>query len=228
MQSRLKKYLIYLLPFVLGNILFAKMPDKIEKVFNKMEADTVFKYAYHKKTIGPEDTILESYNPELPIDNRWNLISVNGKEPEQERIEQYQKRKEQIAEVNGNSRQLRFTNEDMKDFQLINDSNGILTYIFQFAPDENDKVAEHLQGEIKIDKKIDVIKRIKMYNKAPFSPAFSVKIDTFSMVIEYQQMKATGACKISQVQTKVKGKAFVFKKIETDVEEEYFNYVLVE
>jgi len=217
----------YLLIFIiLSNFLFAQIPEKILEAFNNLEADSIYVYAFHKKTTDPEGSILESYNPNAR-QKKWQLLSVNNQKADPERLKKYQEEMNESDHARRESRRFDFNEKTMQDFQIINETDQVIFYTFRLKPEENDKIDE-LKGEITLHKNPGWIERIKVYNQAPFSPALPVKIDTFKMDMKYQRLKDTKAIKLKTIQTRIKARAFVFKKIDTKVTQEYFNYELVE
>jgi len=223
----LKKYLLSIISVLSVSFLNAEIPQALEKAFNKMEKDSVFKYAYYRKTINQQESMLESYNPAASEDERWKLISINDNQPDPRRIEEYNSNKNNSKQPGRNSRNFAFDRKHMKNFQIITESDSSIVYGFDLENQKNKKMAEYLTGEIILHKNSDWIRQISLYNQAPFSPAFSVKIDTFRMAIKYHKLVETGAVKIKTITTRIKAKAFLVKKINTEVKQEYFNYRLI-
>jgi len=229
MKNRLLyRFIVVVFIILSADSLLADIPKTLEIAFKNMEADTIFSYAFYKRTVQEDKTILESYDPSLPKGKRWKLISVKGKEFNREKIEEQLDKKNEVEKSNENTEGTQISMEDMKNFKLINESNGVLTYSFKLNSEQNDKMAKFVDGEILVEKNQNRIKEIKMYNQSPFSPALSVKIDTFNVDMKFEEIHDTGTNKIKSVNTKVKGKALIFKNIDQEVKEEYFNYNLVE
>lgn len=219
-----KQNLLIVITF-LATSLFAQIPVKVREAFNNFEADSVYNYAYHKKTTDPDGSMLESYNP-MASKGKWQLLTVNNEQAAPERIKNYDKEKNISADPKRESRRFEFNENTMQDFQIMKETDDEIVFSFNLITEENDKI-DQLKGKITLQKDPGWIQRIIVYNQAPFSPALPVKIYTFRMNMEYQRLKDTNAIKLKTIQTRIKARAFVFKKIDTKVTEEYYNYKLI-
>ena len=220
-----KQNLLIVITFLATSI-FAQIPEKVQEAFNNFEADSIYNYAYLKKTTDPDGSMLESYNPKASKE-KWQLLTVNNEQAAPERIKKYNKEKNISGSPKRESRRFELNENTMQDFQIMKETDGEILYSFNLIPEENDKI-DQLKGEITLQKDTGWIQRIKVYNQAPFSPALPVRIDTFRMNMEYQRLKDTNAIKLKTIQTRIKARAFVFKKIDTKVTEKYYNYKLIE
>ena len=224
----MNKILIILISFALIKPVAGKTPEPLAKAFEKMEADSIYTYAYLTKTVNRNASFSESYNPERPIGQRWKLLSVHGEDADRKKINKSIIEKNRLEKSHKENSRRKLDEKDMQNFKLLNDSSNILIYSFELNPKENKKMAEFVEGQIMIDESQNRIQEITMYNKAPFSPALSVNIDLFRMNMKFQKQDQTGANKIKSVYTKIKGTALVFKKIDQEVKIEYFDYKLID
>src|SRR6056297_228745 len=125
-QKVFRYFIFYLATFFLANILIADIPQPIEEAFNNMEADTLFQYAFQKRTLSKEQSFLESYDPSRPPGQKWQLISVS-EGTDRDKIQEQIDKKNQRENPN-KGKNISISEEDMQGFKLIDETNNVLTY----------------------------------------------------------------------------------------------------
>ncbi|MBN2282230.1 MAG: hypothetical protein JXQ65_16730 [Candidatus Marinimicrobia bacterium] len=211
---------------ILAGSLLAQTPEIVTAAFEKVNADTVHQYRFKKSVRASDNTQILQYDPTQEGSDCWQLISVNDQPPDKNQLREFYK--EMSKNGKDSNKSLSFDTKDMKDFLLLQETSKIMEYAFAINGDEDDKMAENLKCSLCINKSDTTINRIAMLLTEPVSPMISVKIDEFRVEMVFDKIAETGSTLIKETQTRIKGKAMVFKEIDENVTEKYFDYQLVE
>ncbi len=211
---------------VLPVFLFAETPAMVETALNKLAADSTNQYSYTKKTIATEETRTIKYDPTEKGSDRWELVSVNGQSPTREVLKAFYKK--QANNEGKKGRSFTFDSEEMQDFSLKSETAEMIEYSYRIESDKNKKMTEKLICEIAINKSDTSLAAIKMQITEPVSPMVSVKLEKFHVEMNFDRYQPTGSPVLAQTKTRIKGKAMLFKKIDENVMEKYYDYKLIE
>jgi len=210
---------------VLPAFLLAETPIMVETALNKLAADSTNQYSYTKKTIATESTRTIKYDPTEKGSDRWELVSVNGQPPTKEEMKSFYEEKAKNEEKNGRS--FSVVSDQMRDFSLISETDDMIKYSYRVESEKNKKMTEKLLCEMDIYKSDTSLAEITMEITEPVSPMVSVKLEEFRVQMKFDRYQPTGSPVIAQTQTRIKGKAMLFKKIDQNVMEKYYDYQLV-
>ena len=223
-MNKLKKVSVVILIFTC--LIFAQTPQIIETAFGKMEADSIYQYSYTKVVQTTENNRVMSYDPTKEGSDCWKLVSVNGNEPGKKDLKAFYKEMSNSGENNNKS--ISMGSDDMTNFSVINDFDNNIEYSFNIDGDDDDKMADALTCTISLNKIDSTITKMTMYITETLSPMLSVKIEEFKVEMIFDKLAETGSTLIQETKTRIKGKAMVFKKINENVTETYYDYKLVE
>jgi len=220
----LRKLLFVLLVF--SSLIFAQTPEIVTTAFAKMEADSVHQYSYMKSVQSTETLRIMKYDPTREGSDCWELVSINGENPNKKELKAFYK------EMSGNSdsknKSISMDSDDMINFSIVNDLDNHIEYSFNMEGDEDDKMADALTCTISLNKIDSTITKMTMYITETLSPMVSVKIEEFKIEMNFDKLAQTGSTLIQETKTRIKGQAMVFKKIDENVTETYFDYKLVD
>jgi hypothetical protein len=221
----MKKKNIFIV-ILLSNFIFAEeIPKIVQNCFDKMAADSVHSYAYRKTVSTPEETRIISFDPSLEKGDQWQLLSINGNPPNKKELKKFYK--ETSYQPDGDQQGNTMTSDDMYDFSVVNETEEEIVFLCKIE-NENEKMQDKMACKIQICKADTTLKSLKMELTEPVSPVISVKLEEFSMEMDFFKMKETGASLIQQASTSVKGKAMLFKELNEQVTERYYDYRLVD
>ncbi|MFP4549147.1 MAG: hypothetical protein ACLFQM_13535 [Fidelibacterota bacterium] len=210
---------------ILPVFLFAETPVMVETALNKLAADSTNQYSYTKKTRSAERTRVIKYDPTEKGSDRWELISIDGQQPTKEELKSFYEEKAKNEEKNGRS--FSVDSDEMRDFTLISETGDMIKYSYRVESEKNKKMTEKLRCEMAINKKDTSLAEIKMEITEPFSPMVSVKLEEFHVEMKFDRYQPTGSPVMAQTKTRIRGKAMLFKKIDQNVTEKYYDYQLV-
>ena len=222
-MNKLKKLSIIL--FVFGSLIFAQTPQIVETAFAKLEADSIYQYSYTKSVQSTENNRIMKYDPTKDGSNCWELVSINGEKPDKKELKAFYK---ELSNNNEGDNNISFKSEDMRDFALTSETDRNIQYSFAMDGNEDDKMADKLTCTISMDKIDSTITKMSMFITETVSPMVSVKIEEFKIELLFDKLAETGSTILLKTKTCIKGKAMVFKKIDENVVETYFDYKLVE
>ena len=165
-------------------------------------------------------------------EQQWTLSTVDGVPPDEEQLERAMKWRSPKETEDGEPEKSSLLGEmiDPTQAELI-ESNGRQA-IYRFTPiaeTEDDKALfQHLQGRLTIDLQNEFVERLEMSNEDAFKPMTGVRIDHFLMEMEFalhdQLIDGQKVILPREVQTDVKGRAFLVKSIDeqTNIKFEHF------
>jgi len=212
-------------------------PSLFEKAFEEAILTSYKNWAVTVTATDKDETIVERIDYSQTGDNRWQLISIDGKKPSKSKVKKYlkNKRKEQKAEIKYRQK----NNLDESTKYLVNKSlipevrPGTITLInqtekqsvFHFRPLMNDseekEMEAHLYGEMTVNKSSATVEKIRLFSKEPFD-VNSAKIKKFDQTMTFASANTTVQGRalnfIQSLKIIIKGKAmgmFNFDEVST-------------
>ncbi len=145
------------------------------------------------------------YDPRQKGNERWQLVSVNGREPTDDEIEDYiDDQGEPDASEKRNVEAL----VKPDTFRLISETDEY--WLLEFVPDENnEELLAHVQATMKIIKDGTWIAYIDLRSDEPFRPGFGVKMQEFVTAFRFGPATADGPIVPLGIDARVKGRAFL-------------------
>lgn len=196
---------------------FAESQDElIERAFAAVEDDLRGRWSFTRTEEDKERSSVGRYDPRLPEAERWQLVSVDGREPTAEEIEDY------IEQRSGEQDK---SDEDDKGLgAIVSEGSATLIeetdsyWLFSFVPsaDSEDEKAfmSEVDGRLKIVKDGHYVAEISMQNDGTIKPGKGVKIKEFSTRLEFAPIEKGGPALPRRVRASVQGKAFLVVKID--------------
>jgi hypothetical protein len=145
------------------------------------------------------------YDPRLPSRERWVLITVDGREPTEDEIEEY--RDEQDEPSNSDEHHIEAI-VDPDRLTLIGETDD--HWQFEFVPnDDDDAFFANVRSTLKVDKAGRYLSEMDLRSLRPFKPAFGVKMKEFHTRLTFSPISDEGPVVPRSVDVKVRGRAFL-------------------
>jgi hypothetical protein len=205
-----------------------------EQALRSLDETSLDGWAFTETTVRNGKETVASYDPRLPEDKRWSLLSVDGRRPTGEEREEFEKRRAGGGEQENDSEE-----SDEQGFSAVIEADSLtpledsathVVYRFKPSPGEEEDdsgMSEHLDGKLRISKNGPYVESLEMRSRKPFSPAFSVKIKEFSTVMTFAPAGENGTVLPESVSVRMVGRAMLFKKLDERVETRFSDYRFV-
>lgn len=181
-------------------------------------------WAFTATSSGKEGDRVGRYDPRLPEDKRWTLISIDGRVPTDEEAVEY-------ADSRGDHH---FGDDDGDDDD--NDDNDAIDmvepgtlelveetddyWLLSFVPTDDDedddvgrKVLENMHGTVKIIKDGEYLAYVDIRNDKPIRPKFGVKMSKFLMRLAFGPVADDGPVVMHSMDFAIKLSAFVLVRV---------------
>ncbi len=196
----------------------AEVPPIAREAFANMPRVTG-EWAFTRTREDNDGTRVERFDPHA--DPKWQLVSVDGREPSQDELRDYAEEVEQrLAREEGRPGDNDFDGLAAADgWQHLEEDDERVTWRFRPAAGATDRegMAEHLSGEMTILKSVPHVESFRLYSEKPFRARLIAKIERFDTRIEMTRL-GRRAYMPSQVTTELRGSAaFGLKSIERDI-----------
>jgi len=204
----------------------------VESAFSKISDDYYREWAFTESTIEDDMTFIGHYDPRLDEDTRWNLLSVDGREPTADEAADYQRgKKNEFRGHNSNDSD----DVDMIKFDtlaLIEETDEYR--LFSFEPRADDDEGDHaagfmrkVKGTLKIVRDGNYLAYIDLRNDKPVRPAIGVKISRFRTHLAFGPAAGNGPIVPLGIDVEVKGRAMLFVKFDEQESIRYSDYEYV-
>jgi hypothetical protein len=179
-------------------------------------------YAYSLRTAGSEEVVLEKFDPSLETGVQWQLVTVNDAVPDADRLEQYRERKRREREANPHKKFAEVV--DLSSLHRVRENGTEVHYEFQprlfdNKPELNDKFV----GKIIITKADQRLQQLEYRNTETIKPAAVVSLEKLYTQVNFMTL-ADGQSVAKTISIHSQGTAFVFKKFDEEVMQEYSDY----
>lgn len=163
---------------------------------------------------GDELQQIES-DPTRPPYERRELLTVNGKTPDADRLAQFadaeKKRIDDQRDAPGGYAHM----VDIATLEPLEAPADDEIYAFVPQVQKLEKAREHLRGKLFMDAQSGWIRQLEMYNTETLSPAFSVSVDTYRLKLDFGEVQ--GENLLQSLQSHAIGKAGFLKSFDSKV-----------
>jgi hypothetical protein len=207
--------------------------DLVEKALRATFDPSDESWAFTETAIENGQMRVSRFDPRLPEDEQWHLISVDGQAPtEKERKSAAQKRKAEREAANPDSPFPNWTGDssiDPESLSLVEDTPAYVIYRFipQTKDEDDAKSSQYIHITLRIIKDGPYVASVDMRSPKPFKPGVGVKIEEFVTTLSFQPVSANGTILPSAVGFRLLGRAFFVKKINVQTNVSYRDYELV-
>ena len=202
----------------------------LQEAAQAMDDDYMQAWAYTETSIESEEHTVGRYDPRLPVGERWQLLSLNDRQPTTQEIADYAEGK---TGDNGSSS----ADKGDHDVDDIAESNSLRLieetddyWLYSFTPVEDDDEEEflkHVDATMKIIKDGPYIEYIDMHSNKPFKPQFGVKVKEFVTRLQFGRASDDGPVVPLSVDVRIKARAFLALGIDEMMSVSFSDYEYV-
>jgi hypothetical protein len=185
--------------------------DIVERAFAAIDGQAHRSFAFTETTVEDEVRLVGRYDPGMPAEQRWTLLSVDGREPTDREREDYREdRHDGFDDDEDSDREI-----DMIDFdtlRLVEETDD--DWLFEFVPiidDEEDddgrKFMKNVRGTVRIVRDGHYPAWMEMRNHKTIRPAFGAKISHFLTRLTFGPATEGGPIVLRTMDVQVKGRA---------------------
>lgn len=179
------------------NAIFEKAVDAVEFEFHKT-------WAYTETQVNSEGTWVGRFDPRRPSGERWQLLSVDGRDPTEEELEEYLKDKNH--DDSGDDENSVNAMVEPDSVRLIENAEDY--WLFGFMPDD-EEIMGSVDATIRIDKDSGQLEYIDLRNHETIRPAIGVKISKLITRLSFGPAVEGGPIVPLATQVEVKGRAYL-------------------
>ena len=175
-----------------------------EKAVEAIDFNFERSWAYTETQITSEFVRVGRYDPRKELGDRWQLLTIDGREPTAEEIEDY--RRDQAHDHSDDNDERVDRMVEAETLQLVEETDDY--WLLGFTPSEQE-IMESVDATLRINKSTGHLEYVDLRNHEAIRPAFGVKISklithlTFGPAVEDGPIVPLGA------QVEVKGRAFL-------------------
>ena len=202
----------------------------VEQAFANISHDYHENWAFTESETEDGVTTVGRYDPRLPNDTRWTLLSIEGRVPTADEIDDYRDDREDEFHDDDDDNEIDFI--DFDTLKVVEETDEY--WLFNFVPDigdEDDEDDEHAQkfmqnvsGTLRINRDGYYLEYINMRNEKPIRPVFSVKISRFLTHLTFAPAAGNGPIVPMSIDVQVKGRAALFIKFDEVESTHYSDY----
>lgn len=183
--------------------------DKYDAIFeaalDSVEFDFEERWAYTETRVDSEHVWIARFDPRRSSGERWQIVSVDGREPTDEETEEFLKEKAHDHSGSGDKRIDAMVEKD--SVRLIDETSE--SWLFGFTPEDDQAVMDSVDATIRIDKKTGQLDYIDMRNHRPIKPGYGVKISKLITRLTFGPAIDGGPVVPLSTQVAVKGRAYL-------------------
>lgn len=172
-------------------------------------------WAFTETAVQSERTTVGRFDPRRPEGERWTLVTVDGREPTGEEIDEFLSEKAKERGDSGDDGETSVRGMVEPDtLRLVEETADY--WLFSFVPDEDEdgeEFAAAMDGTLRIAKDGRYLEYIDIRNTKPFKPQFGVKINEFMTRLRFGPADGDGAVVPLSVDIKVDVRAFLVKRV---------------
>lgn len=199
----------------------------VKDAFESLSTDFHEEWAFTQVETEDDVELIGRYDPSLVESERWQLVSVNGREPTADESADY--RRDMADEFNDDDNESDDGIIDYESLVLIRDTPELRVY--RFSPnfgDEGDdvgaKILRNVEGTLSIARDGNYVQSIELRNERTIRPIFSVRINQFLTHLQFGPAGGVGPIVPLSVEVKVKGRAALLIKIDERESVRFMDY----
>lgn len=214
---------------ICGPLLAEELPGTVALALNNTVDDVRDRWAFTETRVHKGSTTIANYDARKPEGKRWQLESVDDREPDPKEVRNFnsekQKARKEAHERRGN-RALAAT-IDAGTLELVAETPHVWRYRFRPVDEEDNGFMEHVDGTLVISKQGIFVKSMILDNNSPIKPALGVRLDTFRTVLEFAPISDDGPVLPFSVDTHVAGRAYLAVRFDEVEQVRYSNWEYV-
>jgi hypothetical protein len=170
---------------------------------------------------GEELQIIQS-DPSRELIDRRQLHTVNGVTPDNERLEEFREAEEKrVADIDPETAGYRYM-VDTDTLEFVEESDGDIAFSFVPRVKALEDSRDSLRGTLRLDAQTGQIEELEIHNTEELSPAFSVTVDRYRLLLHFQQEQ--GENLLRKLESDAVGKAGFLKSFDSKVKVTFSDY----
>jgi hypothetical protein len=178
-------------------------------------------WAFTVTSSGNDGDRVGRFDPRLPEDERWTLLTIDGRAPTDEESAEYAGNNHHFGDGDSDDDDSDDNAIDMVEpgtLRLVEETNDywLLSFVPTDDDDEDDvgrKVLESMQGTVKIIKDGEYLAYIDIHNDKPIRPKIGVKMKKFLMHMSFGPIANDGPVVMRSMDFAIKLSAFVLVRV---------------
>lgn len=190
----------------------------LNEAISAIDEDYRREWAFTETAIDSETTTVGRYDPRRSPGERWQLISVDGREPSEDELVAFSEDK--AADEPDEEREGGRSDDNVADM-VQPDSLSLLEetgdyWLFSFVPndDEDEGFLEKMDGTLRIAKDGRYLERLDIESREPFKPAIGVKVHRFLTSLTFGPAAGSGPIVPLTVEFRVKARAYLLMNVD--------------
>ena len=179
------------------NAIFEKAVEAVDFEFGET-------WAYTETQANSEGIWVGRSDPRRPAEERWRLLSVDGREPTDKELEDYLEDKNRDRDADGDNSVNAMVETD--SVHLIEDADDY--WLFGFVPDE-EEIMNSVDATIRINKLSGHLEYIDLRNHETIRPAVGVKISKLVTRLTFGSAVEGGPVVPLAAEVEAKGRAYL-------------------
>lgn len=220
-----------LLHLFLASSVLAATPPIVTEALKAMDDDDR-NWAFVQTTVDNGKTRVERFDPSRPKAEQWTLTLTEDRAPTpREQTEYRKKRAKELETVEARKedpKRKEGGNDLIREDSLVLLRETVVQVVYSFRPppgdDDEDMFADHIKGTLTIGKSRPHAFTIEMKNETPMKPMTGVRIDRFSMTMEFRLVTPDGPVLPHRFEASVRGKALLVKSLNQDTVTTFSEY----
>lgn len=162
-----------------------------------------------------------SHDPELPAAAQRTLLAVDGAPPDRDELEAF--RDAEAQRIADRDPEASYTHlVDLDTLRATTTAGDIVEYAFSPRVQALQEHRDSLRGALALNTATGAVEKIELTSTAPFSPAFSVTLDSYRLTFEFRQEQ--GARLLDRMESVALGRAGFVKSFEERVAVAFSHY----
>ena len=202
-----------------------ELPPYLKEALNRFNPDIPSDLAYTITTKRGEASAVERYDPSLPDERKWTLLQCNDQPA--------------TAEENSRNGSYRITTSpslratfrrddiDLTSVRLIREDTERAEYQSRFREDLKDPLLHHLELRLTVLKKPAAIEQYVLQLTGAYSPVLTVKMLELRVEATFSPPAGDRPALPRRVTSRFRGRVWIFKSIEEDVQTDYADFTRV-
>lgn len=176
-----------------------------EKAVAAVDFDFDRRWAYTETRVDSEHVWVARSDPRRSSGERWQLISVDDREPTEDEIKRYRKEKARERLEDGDNQVNALV--DPESIRLLEETDEY--WLFGFIPDDEEDIMDSVDATIRVNKAHGHLEYIDLRNHKTIKPAFGVKISKLITRLTFGRATNGGPVVPISTQVEAKGRAFL-------------------
>lgn len=213
---------------LLASLLFAgaagaaELPAYFSAALARFSSDAPGGWAYTLTTTQGENVSVERFDPSRPKGGEWSLLARNGRAPNADEIQRYNRYKV------GNAPPTRATfskgDIDLSSVELLRENSRQAVFQAFFRGDVSAPLLAHVFLEITVNKLDPAIERIVMRLQRPFAPALGVRMRELVVTMDFYPPESGRPALPRETFSRFRGRMFFLFPLAEDLRVTYADF----